>query len=68
MRPECAAGVSTGTDADEPHREETLDRFLRDSASSALTPADTKSPMIMNPGDYWPGRFAADQGGSDTAR
>src|SRR5947209_3544912 len=30
----------------------TLDRFLRDSASSALAPADTKSPMIMNPGDY----------------
>ena len=32
--------------------QETLDRFLRDSASSALAPADTKSPMIMNPGDY----------------
>jgi pimeloyl-ACP methyl ester carboxylesterase len=32
--------------------QETLDRFLRDSASSALTPADTTSPMIMNPGDY----------------
>ena len=30
----------------------TLDRFLRDSASSALAPADTTSPMIMNPGDY----------------
>jgi hypothetical protein len=32
--------------------QETLDRFLRDSASSALAPADTKTPMIMNPGDY----------------
>ena len=32
--------------------QETLDRFLRDSASSALAPADTRSPMIMNPGDY----------------
>lgn len=30
----------------------TLDRFLRDSASSALTAADTTNPMIMNPGDY----------------
>jgi hypothetical protein len=30
----------------------TLDRFLRSSASSELTPADTVSPMIMNPGDY----------------
>ncbi|MDN4983888.1 alpha/beta fold hydrolase [Bradyrhizobium sp. WYCCWR 13022] len=30
----------------------TLDHFLRDSASSALTPADTTNPMIMNPGDY----------------
>lgn len=30
----------------------TLDRFLRDSASSALTAADTSNPMIMNPGDY----------------
>src|SRR6266700_1580732 len=27
----------------------TLDRFLRDSASSSLAPADTTSPMIMNP-------------------
>lgn len=32
--------------------QETLDRFLSDSASSTLTPADTRSPMIMNPGDY----------------
>ncbi|WP_439366495.1 alpha/beta fold hydrolase [Bradyrhizobium sp. DASA03005] len=32
--------------------QETLDRFLRDSTSSALAPADTKSPMIMNPADY----------------
>jgi hypothetical protein len=30
----------------------TLDQFLRSSASSELTPADTVSPMIMNPGDY----------------
>jgi hypothetical protein len=30
----------------------TLDRFLRESASSSLAPADTTSPMIMNPADY----------------
>jgi alpha/beta hydrolase fold len=30
----------------------TLDRFLKDSASSDLAPADTKQPMIANPGDY----------------
>lgn len=30
----------------------TLDQFLRSSASSALAPADTASPMIMNPADY----------------
>jgi hypothetical protein len=30
----------------------TLDQFLRSSASNELTPADTVSPMIMNPGDY----------------
>jgi hypothetical protein len=30
----------------------TLDRFLRDSASSDLAPADTQQPMIANPGDY----------------
>ena len=30
----------------------TLDRFLRDSASSDLAPADTTQPMIANPGDY----------------
>jgi hypothetical protein len=30
----------------------TLDQFLRNSASSELAPADTTSPMIMNPGDY----------------
>ncbi|MDE2377374.1 alpha/beta hydrolase [Bradyrhizobium sp.] len=30
----------------------TLDRFLRSTASSALAPADTTSPMIMNPADY----------------
>jgi hypothetical protein len=30
----------------------TVDKFLGDSASSALAPADTTQPMIMNPGDY----------------
>lgn len=30
----------------------TLDKFLSESASSALAPADTTQPMIMNPGDY----------------
>jgi hypothetical protein len=30
----------------------TLDKFLSDSASSALSPADTSAPMIANPGDY----------------
>ena len=30
----------------------TLDRFLRDSASGELAPANTKQPMICNPGDY----------------
>jgi Chlorophyllase enzyme len=30
----------------------TLDRFLRDSASSELALANTKQPMICNPGDY----------------
>ncbi len=30
----------------------TLDQFLRSSASSELAPADTTSPMIMNPADY----------------
>jgi hypothetical protein len=30
----------------------TLDRFLSESASSSLAPADTTSPMIMNPADY----------------
>src|SRR5262249_39339869 len=30
----------------------TLDRFLLNSASSELAPANTTSPMIMNPGDY----------------
>ena len=41
-----------GPDAVKEKIQETLDRFLRDTASSALAPADTKSPMIMNPGDY----------------
>lgn len=30
----------------------TLDKFLRDTAVSDLTPADTTQPMIANPGDY----------------
>ena len=30
----------------------TLDKFLQDSAASALSPVDTKEPMIVNPGDY----------------
>jgi hypothetical protein len=30
----------------------TLDRFLRDSASSELAPVNTKQPMICNFGDY----------------
>jgi hypothetical protein len=30
----------------------TLDKFLRDTAVSDLTPADTAAPMIANPGDY----------------
>jgi hypothetical protein len=30
----------------------TLDRFLKDSASSDLAPANTQQPMIANPGDY----------------
>jgi len=30
----------------------TLDKFLRDTAVSDLTPADTTAPMIANPGDY----------------
>lgn len=30
----------------------TLDKFLGESTASALSPADTKEPMIANPGDY----------------
>jgi hypothetical protein len=30
----------------------TLDRFLRDSATSELALANTKQPMICNPGDH----------------
>jgi len=30
----------------------TLDQFLKSSASSDLTPANTEAPMIANPGDY----------------
>jgi hypothetical protein len=32
--------------------QETLDRFLTDSSSSDLAPAETEQPMIANPGDY----------------
>jgi hypothetical protein len=41
-----------GPDSVKENIQATLDRFLRDSASSALAPANTTSPMIMNPGDY----------------
>jgi pimeloyl-ACP methyl ester carboxylesterase len=41
-----------GPDSVKERIQATLDHFLRDSASSALAPADTTSPMIMNPGDY----------------
>ena len=41
-----------GPDAVKEKIQATLDHFLRDSASSSLAPADTRSPMIMNPGDY----------------
>lgn len=41
-----------GPDSVKENIQATLDRFLRDSASSTLAPADTTSPMIMNPGDY----------------
>lgn len=30
----------------------TLDKFLRDTAVSDLSPADTSAPMIANPGDF----------------
>lgn len=41
-----------GPDSVKENIQATLDRFLRDSASSSLTAADTTNPMIMNPGDY----------------
>jgi hypothetical protein len=41
-----------GPDAVKEKIQGTLDRFLRDSASSDLAPADTSQPMIANPGDY----------------
>jgi hypothetical protein len=41
-----------GPDAVKEKIQATLDRFLRDSASSELAPANTTSPMIVNPGDY----------------
>jgi hypothetical protein len=41
-----------GPDAVKVKIQATLDRFLRDSASSDLAPAETNRPMIANPGDY----------------
>ena len=41
-----------GPDAVKEKIQATLDRFLRDSASSDLAPVETKRPMIANPGDY----------------
>jgi hypothetical protein len=41
-----------GPDAVKEKIQATLDRFLKDSASSDLAPAETKQPMIANPGDY----------------
>ena len=41
-----------GPDAVKEKIQATLDRFLKDSASSDLAPADTTQPMIANPGDY----------------
>jgi hypothetical protein len=41
-----------GPDAVKEKIQATLDRFLKDSASSDLAPADTSQPMIANPGDY----------------
>ena len=41
-----------GPDAVKEKIQATLDQFLRSSASSDLTPADTRAPMIANPGDY----------------
>jgi hypothetical protein len=41
-----------GPDAVKEKIQATLDQFLRSSASSDLTPANTQAPMIANPGDY----------------
>lgn len=41
-----------GPDAVKEKIQATLDRFLRSGTSSELAPADTTSPMIMNPADY----------------
>ncbi len=41
-----------GPDSVKARIQATLDQFLRNTASTALAPVDTTSPMIMNPGDY----------------
>jgi hypothetical protein len=41
-----------GPDSVKERIQATLDQFLRNTASTALAPVDTTSPMIMNPGDY----------------
>jgi hypothetical protein len=41
-----------GPDSVKERIQATLDQFLRNTANSALSPVDTTSPMIMNPGDY----------------
>jgi hypothetical protein len=41
-----------GPDSVKERIQATLDKFLSDAASSALAPANTTQPLIMNPGDY----------------
>lgn len=41
-----------GPDSVKERIQATLDQFLRNTANSTLSPVDTTSPMIMNPGDY----------------
>jgi hypothetical protein len=41
-----------GPDSAKEKIQATLDRFLRDSTSSELAPANTEQKMICNPGDY----------------
>jgi hypothetical protein len=41
-----------GPDSVKERIQATLDKFLGDSASNELAPADTTEPMIANPGDY----------------